>query len=73
MPVGRSTSISSCTTTLQHAIVDNPPPLEGRRVIIVDTPGFKNTYMNDEEILLRITGWLKSSYVAILSCPPADR
>ena len=55
--------ISSCTSTLQYAIVDNPSTrkLEGRRVIIVDTPGFDDTYEDDVEILRRIAVWLASS------------
>ena len=51
----------SCTSILQYEIVDNPHPLEGHRVIIVDTPGFDDTYMDDAEILRRIGVWLASS------------
>jgi hypothetical protein len=67
MPVGHD--ILSCTSTPQYAIVDDPPPRKGHRVIIVDTPGFDNTYLNDKEILRRIAAWLSSSYVTILSGP----
>ena len=50
-------SLSSCTSTLQYAIVDNH---KGHRVIIVDTPGYVNPY--DEEVILqRIAVWLASS------------
>ena len=61
MPVGHD--ITSCTSTLQYAIVDNPSTrkLENRRVIIVDTPGFDDTYQEDVEILRRIAVWLASS------------
>ena len=61
MPVGHD--ISSCTSALQYAIVDNlsTHKLEGRRVIIVDTPGFDDTYEDDVEILRRIAVWLASS------------
>jgi hypothetical protein len=52
--------LSSCTSTLQYAVVD-PSPLEGHRVIIVDTPGFDDTYEDDVEILRRIAVWLASS------------
>ena len=52
---------SSCTSILQYAIVDNPPPLAGHRVIIVDTPGFDDTYVDDVENLRRIAVWLASS------------
>jgi hypothetical protein len=58
MPVGHD--LTSCTSTLQYAIVD-PSPRKGHRVIIVDTPGFDNTYEDDEEILRRIAVWLASS------------
>ena len=53
--------LSSCTSTVQYAIVDNPPPCIGHRVIIVDTPGFDVTYEDDVEILRRIAVWLASS------------
>jgi hypothetical protein len=55
--------ISSCTSVLQYAIVDNPSTrkLKGHRVIIVDTPGFDDTYEDDVEILRRIAVWLASS------------
>ena len=59
MAVGHD--MTSCTSKLQYEIVDNPPPLKGHRVIIVDTPGFDDTYVNDEEILRRIAVWLASS------------
>ena len=53
--------ISSCTSKVQYAVIDNPPPLEGHRVIIVDTPSFDDTYEDDVEILRRIAVWLASS------------
>ena len=53
--------VSSCTSKLQYAIVDTPPLLVGHRVIIVDTPGFDDTYVDDVEILRRISVWLASS------------
>ena len=61
MKVGHD--ITSCTSTLQYEVVDNPSTrkLEGRRVIIVDTPGFDDTYEDDVEILRRIAVWLASS------------
>ena len=61
--MGVGHDISSFTSTLQYAIVDNPSTrkLEGRRVIIVDTPGFDDTYEDDVEILRRIAVWLASS------------
>ena len=63
MPVGHD--ISSCTSALRYAIVDNNQlsthKPEGRRVIIVDTPGFDDTYEDDVKILRRIAVWLASS------------
>jgi hypothetical protein len=57
MSVGHD--LSSCTSTLQYAIVE-PPSCNGQRVIIVDTPGF-NTIFEDVEILRRIAIWLAAS------------
>ena len=31
------------------------------RITLVDTPGFDDTYISDEEILRRIVDWLESS------------
>ena len=61
--MGVGHDISSCTSKLEYAIIDNPSTskLEGRRVIIVDTPGFDDTYEDDVEILRRIAVWLASS------------
>ena len=59
MAVGHD--MTSCTSKLQYEIVSNPPPLEGHRVIIVDTPGFDDTYVDDVQILRRIGVWLASS------------
>ena len=58
-----SHNMKSCTSILQYEIVDKPHPLElgGNRVIIVDTPGFDDTYVDDVEILRRIGVWLASS------------
>ena len=59
MRVGHELSSSS---KLQYAIVDNlnPPPREGHRVIIVDTPG-SDTNDDCAKILQRIADWLASS------------
>ncbi|KAF9002497.1 P-loop containing nucleoside triphosphate hydrolase protein [Cyathus striatus] len=48
----------SCTEHLQHVIV----PLPDRpRLVILDTPGFDDTYIDDAEILRRISVWLAKS------------
>ena len=61
MTVGHD--IWSCTSDIQYAILDNPSTrkLKGHRVIIVDTPSFDNTYVEDVEILRRIAVWLAST------------
>ena len=60
MPVGHD--ISSCTSKLQYQIIDNHPSVpKGHRLVIVDTPGFDDTYEDDVEILQRIVVWLASS------------
>ena len=53
--------VSSCTSRIQYAIIDDPSLLKDRRIIIVDTPGFDDTYEDDVEILRRIAVWLASS------------
>lgn len=63
-----SSGFSSCTSALQHFIVtvplDHPVAnaLSGRRLVLVDTPGFDDTNLSDSEILRRISVWLASSY-----------
>jgi hypothetical protein len=62
MPIGHD--LKYCTTNLQHTFISdipNRPSLNGRRIVIVDTPGFDSTYAEDREILKRIAVWLASS------------
>ncbi|KAF8147716.1 P-loop containing nucleoside triphosphate hydrolase protein [Crassisporium funariophilum] len=58
--------LTSCTAHLEFDIIPCDsrrfPDLAGYRVIIVDTPGFDDTYEGDAEILRRIADWLKNSY-----------
>ncbi|KAF9465249.1 P-loop containing nucleoside triphosphate hydrolase protein [Collybia nuda] len=55
--------VSSCTAALQPCVLPAPVgAFEGRRIIIVDTPGFDDTYLDDSEILRRIAAWLAMSY-----------
>ncbi|KAF8810189.1 P-loop containing nucleoside triphosphate hydrolase protein, partial [Phlegmacium glaucopus] len=56
---------TSGTAQIQHFIVDIPSnfySLQGRRLILVDTPGFDDIHITDEEILRRIGAWLAHSY-----------
>jgi hypothetical protein len=58
MTVGHD--LNSCTAELKHAFVEisDRPKLDGRRIVIVDTPGFDDTYVEDHEVLRRIAVWL---------------
>ncbi|KAF8959518.1 P-loop containing nucleoside triphosphate hydrolase protein [Flammula alnicola] len=53
--------LNSCTAKLEPVIVPSPPGTAGR-LVIVDTPGFDDTYVDDSEILRRISVWLAASY-----------
>ena len=57
--------LKSCTAQLTPVFWPIPEPahLQGKRLILVDTPGFDDTYTSDSEILRRIAMWLASSYV----------
>jgi hypothetical protein len=62
MNVGHA--LKSCTSSLQHEFIPyagDRPHLKGCRIVIVDTPGFDDTYTDDKEILRRIAVWLASS------------
>jgi len=60
--------IESCTVNIDTARVDTStllpefPWLKNRRLLLVDTPGFDDTFADDCEILERIAKWLKASY-----------
>ncbi|KIJ93985.1 hypothetical protein K443DRAFT_111228 [Laccaria amethystina LaAM-08-1] len=56
--------LKSCTAQLTPVIspITVPAHLQGKRLILVDTPGFDDTYTSDSEILRRIAIWLASSY-----------
>ena len=52
-------SLASCTYKVEPFIItrDNDP----RRIVLVDTPGFDDTFLDDTEILRRIAIWLANS------------
>jgi len=57
--------MTSCTSQPRPVVIDpipGFPNLEGRRLVLVDTPGFDDTYQEDVEILKRIAKWLENSY-----------
>ena len=48
--------LESCTSSAQHVIIPHPTD-EKRRIILVDTPGFFNTHLDNVEVLRRIAFW----------------
>jgi len=56
-------TMESCTTDIIPVVVEmsNNPFFNGRRLIVVDTPGFDDTKGDDLEILRSIALWLASS------------
>lgn len=51
----------SGTRTIQHFWFKIPgefKDLQSRRLVIVDTPGFDDVKISDQEILRRISAWL---------------
>jgi hypothetical protein len=66
MEVGHG--LDSCTTLLTPIVVDiTKGSFKGRRLVLVDTPGFDDTSRDDSEILHRIALWLAASYAALSS------
>jgi GTPase SAR1 family protein len=53
------TALESCTPEVQLA---NEFTLDGRRVVLIDTPGFDDTTKSDTDILRTIAAFLASSY-----------
>jgi GTPase Era involved in 16S rRNA processing len=63
MLVGRdvtcvSDDINSCTQKIEPFIITRA---NGPRIVLVDTPGFDDTFLDDTEILRRIAIWLATS------------
>ena len=59
MTVGHG--LDPCTKKIQHVIVSdipNRPHINGRRIVIIDTPGIDTVYAVDQK---RMAGWLASS------------
>ena len=65
MKVGHD--LNSCTTELHPVVITYPQP-GGQRLVMVDTPGFDDTYMPDSEILRRIALWLATAWVFLVEC-----
>ncbi|KAH9483484.1 hypothetical protein JR316_0002952 [Psilocybe cubensis] len=66
MEVGHG--LVSCTKDVQASCIKSPMDLVRMQqmldhsVVLVDTPGFDDTYRDDFEILQKIADWLKESY-----------
>ena len=56
--LGVSGGLRSCTTTVQFGVAFN---LDGRRVRLIDTPGFDDTTQSDTDILAKIAAFLANS------------
>ncbi|TFK28448.1 P-loop containing nucleoside triphosphate hydrolase protein [Coprinopsis marcescibilis] len=56
--------LKSCTRDLSwHQLPESQTKgFENRRVFLIDTPGFDDTFDDDSQILKRITAWLAKSY-----------
>ena len=66
MKVGRS--LASCTTDLDFGYIETIEGhalLQDYRIVLVDTPGFDDTYKTDFAILEKIANWLKDSWVVL--------
>jgi len=62
MTVGHDTD--SCTMDIFRVVVDpipGFPGLKGYRLVLLDTPGFGDTFVDDVVILKRIVAWLAAS------------
>jgi hypothetical protein len=62
MKVGNHTT--SCTTDPCPAYVipiPHFPELKGYRLVLLDTPGFDDTFVDDVVVLERIASWLAKS------------
>lgn len=57
-PVGHD--LASCTGDIGHYILPYPRD-RNRRIILVDTPGFDDSNVDDTVILDRIATWLAAS------------
>ena len=56
--------LNSCTLDLQPVVIDpipGFPNLKGHRLILVDTPGFSDTFVEDAKVLQEVAAWLASS------------
>jgi len=60
--------MDSCTSEPTSVMIDpssipNGELLVNRRLVLLDTPGFDDTYQSDSVILKKIADWLKNACV----------
>ena len=51
--------LNSCTSECQ---LSKPFTVDGRKVVLVDTPGFNDTEMSDTKVLRMIAAFLERTY-----------
>ncbi len=56
-------NLESCTSVVQ---LSKPFRLDGRRVILVDTPGFDDTRTKDTDVLAMIAAFLSTTQAKVL-------
>ena len=57
--------LESCTAALLPVVINSDSKrdlLKDRRLVLVDTPGFGDTYVDDADILREIGSWLETMY-----------
>ena len=57
--------LASCTAKVELA---NEFIVDGRRVVLIDTPGFDDTNISDAEILNMIAAFLATTWVSLFAC-----
>jgi predicted GTPase len=60
--VVESASLESCTSEIEEVTVK----INGKKVALIDTPGFDDTNKSDTEILTLITNYLESKCVVLM-------
>ena len=58
-------NLKSCTAEVQVA---DEFVVDGRRVVLIDTPGFDDTTVSDAEILEKIAAFLAVTWVLLSVC-----
>jgi len=74
MRVGRG--LQSCTIDLAFGSIEKiegHPLLQEYRIVLIDTPGFDDTYKTDFAILSKIATWLENSYVVTSKYTKPDK